>query len=147
MKLSKLSLALAFGMTLPLSIAHAADITWKNRFTFYGDNTEFFEPYRTGETLLGQQGKSWMEAALGPKTILSAGVFGDFRSTSDQDPFVDVKPLLSFEYHEDGTRLIMGTLDATNRHGFIEPLEVTFLEFTRPIEYGLQWIRDHSAFR
>ncbi|HJT24174.1 MAG TPA: hypothetical protein VJ873_06330, partial [bacterium] len=42
---------------------------------------------------------------------------------------------------------IIGTLDAKNRHGFIEPLEVTFLEFTRPIEYGLQWIQDDPAFK
>src|SRR5690348_7527935 len=113
MSRTKLLLALAAGMFFPLSITYAADITWKNSFTFYGDNTEFFEPYRTGETLLGQQGKSWMAAALGPRAILSAGVFGDFRSTSGVDPTVDVKPLLSFEYHEGGTRLIMGTLDAT----------------------------------
>ncbi|HJT23977.1 MAG TPA: hypothetical protein VJ873_05340, partial [bacterium] len=61
----------------------AADITWLNSFTFYGDNTEFFEPFRTGETLLGQQGQSRFQAALGQRTFLSVGVFGDFRSTSD----------------------------------------------------------------
>src|SRR5581483_5158409 len=125
----------------------SADITWRNAFTFYGDNTEFFEPFRTGETLLGQQGKSTLEAALGSRTFLSVGVFGDFRSTSDVDPAVDVKPLLSFEYREGGTRLIMGTLETRDRHGFLEPLEVTFLEFTRPIEYGIQWIQDNPTFK
>ena len=128
-------------------LAFAADITWRNNFTFYGDNTEFFEPFRTGETILGQQGKSYLEAALGPKAFLSAGVFGDFRSTSDQDPALDVKPILSFEYREGGSRLIMGTLDSKNRHGFLEPLEVTFLEFTRPIEYGFQWLEDDPSFK
>ncbi len=125
----------------------AVEVDWKNDFTFYGDNTEFFEPYRTGETILGQQGKSYFEAALGPKALLTAGVFGDFRSQSDVDPAVDVKPLLSFQFHEGGSKLIMGTLITKDRHGFLEPLEVTFLEFTRPIEYGLQWIEDDPGFK
>ena len=125
----------------------AADITWRNFFTLYGDNTEFFEPFRTGETILGQQGQSRMEAALGPHSFLSAGVFADFRSESTVDPSVDVKPLLSFEYREGGTRLVLGQLETHDRHGFLEPLEVTFLEFTRPVEYGLQWIEDDPAFQ
>jgi hypothetical protein len=125
----------------------AAEITWKNSFTFYGDNTEFFEPYRTGETILGQQGKSFLEAALGTRAFLQAGVFGDFRDESVVDPTVDVKPILSFQYREGGTQLIMGTLSVRNRHGFIEPLEVTILEFIRPVEYGLQWIEDDPGFK
>jgi hypothetical protein len=122
-----------------------ADIHWKNDFVFYGDNSEFFEPYRTGETILGQQGKSYLEAALGERAFLTGGVFGDFRSVAS--PAVTVKPLLSFEYREGGTKLIMGTLETQNRHGFLEPLEVTFLEFTRPVEYGFQWMEDDPAFK
>ena len=127
--------------------AEGADILWKNNFTFYGDNTEFFEPFRTGETILGQQGQSRLEAALGQRAFLSAGIFADYRSTSDVDPAVDVKPLLSFEYREGGTRLVMGTLETLNRHGFLEPLEVTYLEFTRPVEYGIQWLEQDPAFQ
>lgn len=126
------------------SAASAADVQWRNFFTLYGDNTEFFEPYRTGETLLGQQGKSWLEASLGKRDFLSVGVFGDFRS--ETNPQVDVKPILSFEYHEGGTRLILGTLDVQKEHGFIEPLEVTTLEFTRPLEYGFQWLEKDPHF-
>jgi len=131
----------------PLSSAFAGEVTWKNEFTFYGDNTEFFEPYRTGETILGQQGKSFLEAALGKRDFLQAGVFGDFRSQSVVNPTVDVKPLLSFQYREGGTQLIMGTLVNRNRHGFLEPLEVTILEFIRPVEYGFQWIEDDPGFK
>lgn len=145
---SKISifLGLACGAALACS-ARAADITWINSFTFYGDNTEFFEPFRTGETLLGQQGQSRFQAALGQRAFLSAGIFGDFRSMSDVNPFVDVKPILSFEYREGGTRLIMGTLETHDRHGLLEPLEVTLLEFVRPVEYGIQWIEDDPAFK
>ena len=121
------------------------EIDWNNRFVFYGDNTEFFEPFRTGETLLGQQGKSFFTAALGSKAFLSAGLFGDFRSVTE--PTMTVKPLLSFEYREGGSRLVMGTLVTRDRHGFLEPLQVTTLEFTRPVEYGFQWIEEGPSFK
>lgn len=127
--------------------AFGGDIHWKSDFTFYGDNTEFFEPFRTGETLLGQQGKSFLEAGLGTKTFLRIGVFGDFRSQSAIPPTVDVRPIFSFDYREGGTRLIIGSLETKGRHGFLEPLEVSFLEFTRPIEYGFQWIQEDPGFK
>ncbi len=124
--------------------AFADDVTWKNYFTFYADNTEFFEPYRLRETILGQQGKTWLEAGLGGKDFLTAGVFADYRSVTDPD--LTVKPLISFEYREGGTQLIMGSLQTVNRHGFLEPLEVTTLEFTRPVEYGAQWLQKDPDF-
>lgn len=128
-----------------LSTAAAGSAAWKSDFTFYGDNTEFFEPFRTGETILGQQGKSVLEAGLGPTAFVQAGVFADFRSAS-VNPSVTVKPLLSFEYRKDGTRLVMGALETRDRHGFLEPLEVTTLEFTRPVEYGFQWLEKDPSF-
>jgi hypothetical protein len=108
-----------FFFSILASSVFAADITLRNDFTFYGDNTEFFEPFRTGETILGQQGKSQLEADLGQRSLFLVGVFGDFRSTSGVDPTVDVKPLLSFEYREGGTCLVMGTLETHDRHGFL----------------------------
>lgn len=120
-------------------------VDWKNNFTFYGDNTEFFEPFRTGETILGQQGKSFLEASVGPQGTLRAGLFGDFRCAID--PQVSTKPILSFEFRVGGTRLIFGTLDNGIRHGFLEPLSVTTLEFTRPIEYGIQVIQEDDLIR
>src|ERR1041385_2049379 len=89
------------------SDALAGDVYWKNDFTFYGDNTEFFEPFRNGETILGTQGKSMFEAGLGQTAFLLAGVFADYRSVTD--PTVTVKPILSFQYREKGTRLVIGT--------------------------------------
>lgn len=123
---------------------HAFEMVWKNDFTFYGDNTEFFEPFRTRETILGQQGKSWLETALGANDFLLTGVFADFRSV--EDPQVTVKPILSFEYRKQGLTLVMGTLETHDRHGYLEPLEVTTLEFTRPIEYGIQWMERDAAY-
>lgn len=134
--------ALMFFCTGPL---FAADVAWKSVFNFYGDNTEFFEPFRTGETILGQQGKSFLEATVGPAGTLRVGVFYDFRSVTD--PQVTVKPVLTGEFRTNTSRLIFGTLENGGRHGFLEPLSVRTLEFTRPIEYGLQWILEEESWK
>jgi hypothetical protein len=122
----------------------AGDVSLKNDFTFYGDNTEFFEPFRNGETILGTQGKSYFEVGLGPKAFLLAGVYADYRDIFD--PTVAVKPVLSFQFRDQGTRLVLGTLETHDRHGYLEPLEVTTLEFTRPVEYGFQWLENDETF-
>lgn len=127
------------------TLSEAADFQWRNDLTFYGDNTEFFEPFRTRETILGQQGKSFLETALGAHDFIYTGVFADFRSM--EDPTVTVNPILSFEYRNGGTTLVMGTLETHDRHGYLEPLEVTTLEFTRPIEYGIQWLQGDAAYQ
>ena len=49
----------------------SAEVIWKDYFVFYGDNTEFYEPYRLRETILGQYGKSWFEAATTSATDFS----------------------------------------------------------------------------
>src|SRR5579859_2853579 len=90
-----------FGILSHGSIAHTTDITLKNNFTFYGDNTEFFEPFRTRETILGQQGKSWFEAQLGPSSYLLLGALGDFRSY--ENPAITIDPILGFEYRNGNT--------------------------------------------
>jgi hypothetical protein len=41
---------------------------------------------------------------------------------------------------------ILGTLDTERRHGFLEPIEVTTLELTRPLEYGAQWTERRRHF-
>jgi hypothetical protein len=123
--------------------ASAQTLTWKNRGTFYGDNTEFFNPYRTGETILGAQMQTWLSAEPGPRTEVILGVYGDHRS-GRSDFFDEVKPLLGFRYRTRTSLGALGTLVTEDRHGYIEPLEVTTLELTRPVEYGLQWREDHG---
>ncbi len=131
-------LALLTLLMIPAARLEAQSFTWKSLVTFYGDNTEFFNPYRTGETILGGQFQTWLSIEPGRRTEVIAGVFGDHRSGDDS--FLDpVKPLLGFRYHTDHSLGALGTLVTENRHGYLEPLEVTTLEFTRPIEYGIQW--------
>jgi hypothetical protein len=125
--------------------ARAQEITWRSDLTFYGDNTEFTGPYRDGETILGAQFKTFLDVATGARTEFFAGVFGDHRSGGEK--FLDpVKPILSFRYHTPTSLGVLGTLETVDRHGYLEPLEVTTLELTRPIEYGLQWIESRPRF-
>lgn len=130
---------------LAFSTAWAGEVTLKNEFTFYGDNTEFFEPFRLRETILGQQFESFLDAVTGDHTALQAGLFADHPSAEDTN--TDVKPILSFRFHDNETAVVFGTLETVHRHGMIEPLEVTTLELTRPVEYGLQWLQSGSIFR
>ncbi|MEO8294879.1 MAG: hypothetical protein ABI613_05125 [Gemmatimonadota bacterium] len=120
-------------------------VDWRSRATFYGDNTEFFTPFRTGETILGAQFQTFLNVGTSARTTLRAGVFGDLRygSTEFLDP---VKPILAFRYETPTTLGVFGTLETLDRHGYLEPLEVTTLEFIRPIEYGAQLIQRRSAF-
>jgi hypothetical protein len=126
----------------PAGTASAQAFTWKSGTTFYGDNTEFFNPYRVGQTILGAQMETYFSADIGPRTEVILGVYGDHRS-GRSDFFDEMKPLLGFRYHTGSSLGALGTLVTENRHGYLEPLEVTTLEFTRPVEYGLQWREEH----
>src|SRR5438093_10211204 len=122
--------------------AMAQSFVWKSGAIFYGDNTEFFNPYRTGQTILGAQLQTYLSAVLGPRTEVIAGAYGNHRS--GRSDFLDeVRPLLGFRYRTQTSLGALGTLVTEDRHGYLEPLEVSTLEFTRPVEYGLQWREDH----
>ena len=124
-------------LAAPLDAATAQQLTWATRTTLYADNTEFFTPYRVGETILGAQFISALRMRTGERTRIELGVFGDHRSGSDE--FLDpVKPVIAFRYARGGFGASLGTLVPERRHGYLEPLEVTTLELTRPIEYGGQ---------
>jgi hypothetical protein len=140
-------LAIALGTALLLghaAPARAQELTWKNGLTFYLDNTEFFNPYRTGETLLGGQILSYLSAVLGPRTEVVGGFYGNHESGDSRflSPF---KPILGFRYRTDHSLGVIGTLVTEDRHGYLEPLEGTLLEITRPVEYGVQWREQHEA--
>jgi hypothetical protein len=122
----------------------AQELTWKSTLTFYADNTEFFNPYRTGETLLGGQILTHISAALGPRTEVIAGFFGNHQS-GDSDFFDPFRPILGFRYRTDHSLGVLGALVTEQRHGYLEPLEGTLLELTRPVEYGVQWRERHRS--
>jgi len=122
------------------SAADIGDIRWTNDFRFYGDDTEFGGPYRDGQTILGGQLLSYFEIPVGERVTILAGGYADVRSGGDDDPN-DSEPILSFRYKTgERSKFILGTLETENRHGLIDPIEISTLELTRPVESGLQYL-------
>ena len=118
--------------------ASAQEMSWLTDFVFYGDNTEFFNPFRTGETLLGGQFQSAVAFDVSPRIQVLAGGSLDYRSGSER--LRELEPVLSFRYRNNTSTGVVGTLIRSDRHGLIDPLAVSTLEFNRPTEQGLQWI-------
>src|SRR4029079_15274093 len=73
-------------------------LTWATTATLYGDNTEFFTPYRVGETILGGQFRSTLRFRTGVRTAFELGAFGDHRS-GDEAFLETVHALTPVQYH------------------------------------------------
>lgn len=142
-RLNRRAALAAFVLTavaLTASAADIGDIRWTNDFRFYGDDTEFGGPYRDGETLLGGQLLSYFEVPVGERVTILAGGYADVRSGGDDDPN-DSEPILSFRYKVgERSKFILGTLETEKRHGLIDPIQVSTLELTRPVESGIQYL-------
>lgn len=123
-------------------------LAWTNEFMFYGENTEFFNPYVEGQTLLGANFSSALSFRLGTgsRHQVLAGVFGIMQS-GDTSAFLSaVRPVLSYRYHLRQDIGVLGTLITEDRHGYLPNLEATNLDILRPIEYGAQWIHTQTHF-
>jgi hypothetical protein len=118
----------------------------------YGDNTEFFNPYRTGETTLGAWTRLSFSARLAENVAFIVGVYGNERFGSEYS-FEEVRPVISLRVGSERGRLVFGTLetvrraegigpDLTTPHGLLPPVQIEVFSFTRPYENGLQWILD-----
>ncbi|HUF23915.1 MAG TPA: hypothetical protein VMN81_07310 [Vicinamibacterales bacterium] len=116
---------------------------------FFGDNTEFRNPYREGETIIGAAATLAVDIPLGERASLVAGAFGTRRYGSDQ-AFDLVRPVLTLRLTDGRSTLLMGTLsppaagepagpDRTGPHGMLPPLQRETLAFERPYEAGFQW--------
>ena len=117
----------------------AQRIAWHAEAALYGDNTEFFTPFRTGETILGQQITSWFAVRHDDRLELRVGAFADVR-TGSSELTDSIKPVVSVRYQTEHSLAVLGTLETRRRHGLLEPLMVTTRELTTPIEAGAQWI-------
>lgn len=122
----------------------ANDFELENKFTLYGDVEGFNGPYRQSTTLLGQEFQSFFNISKGNHVSLGAGFFAADQEQKNNQ--FNVNPIISFKYYTDTTQFILGNIENQNQHGYLEPLEDTLLEFTRPIEYGLQWKEAADGF-
>ncbi len=141
----------------PTAQAAAQDrMSFNVDMTFYGDNTEFFNPWREGETLLGTEGRLFLDVDLNEHVTIRGGLFGDHRF-GDDDSFQIVRPVLALHVKNEFTRFIIGSIESGARqvglgpdqlgpHGLLPPLQRESLAFSRPDEAGLQWTFDMDRF-
>ncbi len=118
-------------------------------FLLYGDNTEFFNRFRDGETLFGAAGTIAVDLPLSDRATVRGGLFLNHRFGSEH--FAEQwRPVISLTVRTGPSTFTMGTLDTipeegapapdlTGPHGLLPPLQVETLAFTRPYEAGLQW--------
>jgi hypothetical protein len=132
------------------SRADAQDrLTLSADLLFYGDNTEFRNPFREGETIFGTTGRLAASVDLNDRTSVTLGVFGNHRFGSD-DAFELVRPVATLTVREGGSAFVFGTLPVRRQattasalssgpHGLLPPLQRETLAFERPYEAGFQW--------
>lgn len=137
-------------LLLAASDAAAQSLTAGVDLLFYGDNTEFANQFRSGETLFGTAGRLFVEAELNDTVTLRGGFFGMGRYGAHR--FLEqAEPVIALELHRGPSRFIFGSLDtAATRmqprgpdedtpHGLLPPLQRETLTFERAHEMGLQW--------
>lgn len=124
---------------------------------FYGDDTEFSNPFRDGDTLFGNWGRVYADVTLNEAVSVQGGVFGNYRY-GDFARVGQVRPVLSLTLRHGPSALVFGTYDTVARregpgpdltgpHGLLPVLQVETLAFTRPWEAGLAWRVDAPRLR
>jgi hypothetical protein len=117
---------------------------------FYGDNTEFANPFREGETLLGTAARAFVDLELSEAASLRAGLFLKGRYGAHE--FVEeAEPVVALILRRGPSRFLFGSLetasfdrrvrgpDQDTPHGLLPPLQRETLTFDRGHEMGLQW--------
>jgi hypothetical protein len=124
-------------------------VTLRSDVLLYGDNTEFRNPFREGETLFGAAARVFVDAALGDKATLSLGGFGNQRFGSEQ-AFDLARPVIALTIRGRRSSFTFGTLpalapdgpmgpDRGGTHALLPPIQRETLAFDRPYEAGMQW--------
>jgi hypothetical protein len=120
--------------------------------TFYGDNTEFRNPFREGETIFGAALRLSAISEVTDRIAITIGAFGNQRFGSD-DAFELVRPILALTVSGRRSRFVFGTFplrppeslsgpDLDGPHRLLPPIQRETLAFDRPYEAGLQWTFD-----
>jgi len=124
-------------------------VTIQGDFLFYGDNTEFRNDFREGETILGAAVRAAAIFDLSDRVRVAAGAFGNLHFGGD-DAFEIVRPVVSLTILGRRSSFVFGTLPPprvgdlsgparTGPHGLLPPLQRETLAFDRPYEAGLAW--------
>jgi hypothetical protein len=132
-------------------------VTFQSDVLVYGDNTEFRNPFREGETILGAAVRAAFAFDLNDRVRISLGAFGNVRFGAD-DEFEQVKPVIALTVSGRRSLFVFGTLppphvgdppgpDRTGPHGLLPPIQRETLAFDRPYEAGLEWRFSGSLVR
>jgi hypothetical protein len=124
-------------------------ITARADVLLYGDNTEFRNPFREGETIFGSAARGYGDIELTPRVTLSLGVFGNQRFGGDE-AFELVRPIVALTVTGARSSFVFGAFPArqTNAsigpdrmgpHGLLPSLQRETLAFERAYEPGLRW--------
>jgi len=131
----------------PLPLHAQSGVTLHADLLFYGDNTEFRNPFREGETIFGAAARLWGGIDAGERVTIALGALANQRFGSS-DAFELVRPVISLTVRGVRSAFVIGTLqpsgigdgpDRTTPHGLLPPLQRETLTFERPYEAGLQW--------
>src|SRR5205823_10695347 len=115
----------------------------------YGDNTEFRNPFREGETIFGAAVRAAFDVGLSSRASLVLGAFGNQRFGSEK-AFERARPAIALTVRGRRSAFVFGTLpaltpggpagpDRGGSHGLLPPLQRETLAFDRPYEAGLEW--------
>jgi len=132
-------------------------LTLRTDALLYGDNTEFRNPFREGETIFGAVARLVADLEMSPRATLSLGVFGNQRFGSDR-AFEVVRPVVALTITGRRSSFVFGALpsraaaapmgpDRAGLHSLLPPLQRETLAFDRPYEAGLEWIFHGAALR
>ena len=142
---------------LPWHASAQEQLAIRSDFLFYGDNTEFRNPFREGETIFGAALRVSAELELNDRVTVSAGGFANQRFGSDA-AFEQVRPVLSLTVRGRRSAFVLGTLppptsdlpagpDHNGPHALLPPLQRETLAFDRPYETGLAWTFNGSDLK
>src|SRR5688500_3573230 len=70
------------------------NVTLRSDILLYGDNTEFRNPFREGETIFGAAARVFADVDLGPRASVALGAFGLQRFGSTR-AFEMVRPVIA----------------------------------------------------
>src|SRR5256885_304279 len=86
----------------------------------YGDNTEFRNPFREGETIFGAAVRAAADVELNDRVVVALGVFGNQRFGSD-NAFERVRPVVAMTVRGRRSSFVFGTLPAQGVGGPVGP--------------------------
>jgi hypothetical protein len=134
---------------LPSRISAQEQVSVRTDFLFYGDNTEFSNAFRDGETMFGATARVALEISLNDRVTVAAGAFGNQRFGSERS-FEKLRPVLSLTVRGRRSSFVLGTLppvtsdflvgpDRGGPHELLPPIQRETLTYERPYEAGVGW--------